>query len=676
VKQFYFDTETDLFSPGYMAPEVVCMQYAWGEGDAKIVHAGENPAGVYERVRDVLKDPTVRIVGQNVAYDFAALAAHDPELLPLIFDAYAANRVTDTEIRQKLADISRGRFRTRLYNLESLCEIHDYPDRVNKTDPWRTRYGELRHVALKYWPKDAIAYAVRDADATRWVDMSQTHRYPRELLVDEFNQARKFWCLRLMSNWGIRTDQRGVDDLARGAQQEIDDCLDLLEEYGLVRDDGTRNVKLARARVIEAYARQGKDYPRPKPKKDPETGRFIVSENASTDNDACMQADDFVLEEYANYSQMSKVLSSDVKMLTKGLEYPIHTHFDIVESGRTSSASPNIQNPRRLTGVRECFVPRDGKIFIDADESALELRTVAQTCIKVVGYSKLAEVLNAGRDPHTALAAQMLGRDYAWTMANKSDPEVDNMRTAAKGMNFGFPGGLGASSFPAYAWRAYKVRVTEDQVKEWKDQWLQQFPEFREYHRFIGETYEHEGVKHIFTNRLRARVTFTSAANSYFQGLGADVCGGALFEVSRACYCDRRSALYGSRPVNFMHDNILTETDAANAHDALKEQESRMLEGSAPYLPDVPPAVDGKAMTRWSKDAMRITHDGTKKGRVVPWSPVIAGETLDAFAARCRLATDAVRSTFEVQTKALAKAQIKRDKKQRKRSEWSTLHAS
>jgi DNA polymerase-1 len=182
-----------------------------------------------------------------------------------------------------------------------------------------------------------------------------------------------------------------------------------------------------------------------------------------------MQSDDYVLREYANFSQMSKVLSADVPMLMRGLDYPIHTHFDIVESGRTSSASPNIQNPRRLTGVRECFVPREGKIFIDADESALELRTVAQVCKRFVGYSKLADVLNTGKDPHTALAAQMMGIPYDDAVRRKSEPEVDNWRTAAKGMNFGFPGGLGAASFPAFAWRAYKVRVTEEQVKAWKE---------------------------------------------------------------------------------------------------------------------------------------------------------------------------------------------------------------
>ncbi len=668
-RHVYFDTETDAFSPGYMAPEVVCLQFCHDTGPATIVHAGESRDGVYGRVRDWLRDDGVQLVGQNIAYDLVCLAAGEPDLYPLIFDAYAANRVTDTMLRQKLADISRGRYRTRQYDLASCAEIHDYVppdgaaafivnDKGKKVDPWRTRYGELRRVALKYWPAAAVRYALNDATATRHVHQSQADRYAQEWYCDEFNQARKFFCLRLMEVWGIRTDARGVASLAHGAQEELESVRGMLEEYGLVRADGTRNVSAARDRIVMAYKALGKDFPRPKAKKGAD-GKFVQSQNPATDNDACMQSDDYVLMQYAKFSQMTKVLSADVPMLARGIDYPIHTHFDIVESGRTSSASPNIQNPRRMAGVRECFVPRAGNVFVDADMSALELRTVAQTCLKICGYSKLADVLNGGKDPHTALAAQMLGWTYNETQKRKNEPDVDNMRTAAKGMNFGFPGGLGASSFPAYAWRAYKVRVTEDQVAEWKAQWLEQFPEFRPYHRYIGETYEHSGVKHLITNRLRGRVTFTSAANSYFQGLGADVCGGALFAVTRACYTDRRSALYGARPVNFMHDSILTETPYANAHDALAEQERLMLEGGAPFLPDVPPKVDGKAMTRWSKDAMRMTADGSKSGPVVPWSPWAPGETLEAYASRCRLTTAACTETFGVQIENFAKQQAK-----------------
>lgn len=686
MRHLFFDTETNAFYPGCMAPPLVCFQYCFDTGPARLLHGRADRSTILAIVTDALRDSDCMLVGHNIAYDMVCLAAYEPDLMPLIFAAYEQNRITDTMFRQKLADISRGRYRTRQYNLADCADIHDYqPDdgleaftrnaAGKKADPWRVRYGELAEIGLHHWPPTAVRYALNDALATRHVYQSQAARYAKAWYCDEFNQARKFLCLRLMEVWGVRTDEQGVDSLRVGAMQEIENTRGLLAEYGLisqVKKAGElvwkRNTKATQARVKEAYERLGKPYPRPKQQKDKATGKLKPqSENASTDSDACNNADDYVLEQYAKYSQMCKVLASDVPMLEAGMKWPIHTHFDIVESGRTSSASPNIQNPRRMAGVRECFVPRDGRVFIDADMSALELRTVAQVCKRLVGYSRLADVLNPsaaypnGRDPHTMVAATTLGLDYAGGLAliDAKDHGFDNQRTMAKGMNFGFPGGLGAKSFPAFAWRAYRVRITEDEVKARKEEWLLSYPEFRDYHRYIGDTYE-GGVCHLFTNRLRGRVTFTAAANSFFQGLGADACGGALWEVTKACYAVRASYLYGSRPVNFMHDSILTETEPANAHDALAEQERRMCEGSAPYLPDVPPKVDGKAMTRWSKDAARIVD----RGRVVAWAPLARGETLDDYARRIGCGVDArgLAKAYESQGKTFGKSDAQRVK--------------
>jgi hypothetical protein len=660
MKHLFFDTETELFDAGYMAPEIVCFQYCFDSSEPVLLHARADRDKMLVVVRDALRDPDCMLVGQNIAYDLVCLAACDPDLLPLMFAAYEANRVTDTMYRQKLVDIARGRYRTRQYDLAALAEIHNYPEAVDKADPWRLRYAELAAISLPYWPPSAVRYARKDAAATRWVYQSQEHRYHPTWLCDQYNQARKFFCLRLMEVWGIRTDARGVESLRVGAVEEIENVRGLLVDYGLValkstrKNDGVykRNMNAVRVRIKEAYAAQGKDYPRPKQQKDKVTGKLKpVSENPACDNDACQNADDYVLEQYAKYSQMCKVLAADVPMLAGGITHPIHTHFDIVESGRTSSSSPNIQNPRRMAGVRECFVPRTGNVYLDADMSALELRTVAQVCKRLVGRSALADVLNAGKDPHTMVAASVLGVSYDTFLARAKEVEFDDTRTMAKGMNFGFPGGLGAKSFPAFAWRSYKIRITEDEVKQRKEEWLAAYPEFRDYHRFIGETYE-GGVTHLFTNRMRGRVTFTSAANTLFQGLGADACGEALWEVTKACYVVRTSPLYGARPCNFMHDSVLTECHPQQAHEGLIEQERLMVLGAAKYLPDVPPAVDGKIMTRWSKEAARFVTD---TGRVVAWDPLGIGETCDSYAKRIGASVKVVSKSYDAQSKAHTK---------------------
>jgi MoxR-like ATPase len=134
--------------------------------------------------------------------------------------------------------------------------------------------------------------------------------------------------------------------LESGARQELDELGALLREHGLVKPDGVRDTKAAKARMLASCAEA-----RIEP-------RQTKSGDVCLDSDACNSVVDPLLEAYAQFSSYKKVLSNDVEALKGGVLHPIHTHFDLAETGRTTSSKPNVQNPRRLPGVRECFVPR------------------------------------------------------------------------------------------------------------------------------------------------------------------------------------------------------------------------------------------------------------------------------------------------------------------------------
>src|SRR5262245_19934039 len=162
---FALDTETALIAPGLLAPPLACLSTAGEDGGVCLFdrhHAEEALAA--------LLDSDAVIVGQNIAYDFGVLGEAFPRLLPKIFDAYSADRVEDTNVRQKLCDIATGCYRgyrningltVKLgYSLADLAKRHLDLD-LDKTT-WRLGYGELRDVPLREWPEGARTYALDD----------------------------------------------------------------------------------------------------------------------------------------------------------------------------------------------------------------------------------------------------------------------------------------------------------------------------------------------------------------------------------------------------------------------------------------------------------------------------------------------------------------------------------
>src|SRR5690606_36655049 len=118
--------------------------------------------------------------------------------------------------------------------------------------------------------------------------------------------------------------------------------------------------------------------------------------------------------------------------------------------------------------VRECFVPRPGYCFIDIDNEGLELATLAQTEIWVLGVQSKADFLNSGGDAHTLTGATIHGERLTWQEYKalcKTDKEAKNIRNLAKVPNFGKPGGMANMTLVSFARTSYGLRITEDEAE-------------------------------------------------------------------------------------------------------------------------------------------------------------------------------------------------------------------
>lgn len=656
-----FDTETGLIRPGMQCPELVCVSWADGPERAGLLHWSE----AIPHIEGWLRDPDTLLVGHNVAYDLGVLCAHEPRLFPLVFEALEAGRITCTMLRAQLQDCARGSLvsgkklplpsvdgkKAKSLGAYSLAgQVYalfgvDISEGKTGPDVWRTRYADLRNVALAHWPEAARSYAISDALWTWKAYQAQASKaFPADVFGPEYHETRSAFAFRLTESWGVKTDSAYVTELRAACEYHSEVLAHYLKGEGIVRPDGTEDQDALRTRVAIAYARLG----RPVPLTD---GGAKGLRKVKTDADSLKECApvDWLFGLMAALAPFTHALSNWIPLLERGCSLPIHARFTtILATGRTS-ASPNLQNPPRDTpsdaaakviealglewvaaqvralpfGVRECFVPRPGFFYSFVDFNQIELCTLAQNNLWIHGRSQMAEAIRQGKDLHSMLGAQIIGTTYDDLRARveAGDSKADSERFHAKAGNFGFPGGMGPDGFVAYA-RGYGLEIDSGRARMLKSAWLRTWPEMNYYFSAIKGHFkgrETATMRLPITGHYRGECWFTEACNFLFQGLAAAGAKRAGFNLARECYSVPNSPLYGSRPVLFLHDEWGLEVPEVGYSEAADRQAAVMVESMREFVPDVPVKTGVPAVSRrWYKKA-KGKRDAS--GRLIVWEP-------------------------------------------------------
>lgn len=585
------DTEAHPFAPGNMTPPIVCATWATADAREGIV-TGSDARDRWGRFVAHARQHSLRVVGHNIAHDAACMIGNwGAAEQHAVWDLYNTGLVRDTLLEQRLLDIAEGQWRQR-YGLAALAHDHKIAD-LDK-DTCRLGY-----------------------DAMVTAKLHTTHRALVPPNYDAFDeesarQACYGFALQLTSACGICVDGEQVERLRKEQTARIEAALRIARQHGLVRSNGTRDNAAVAALIQSTH---------------PHADRLPKTDGGKT------QATAEIMEEcnhpglsaLADFQAAQKLISTYLEPLgeaaAKGV--PVHASYETLgaDSGRTSSHSPNIQNQPRLMGLRECFVPRPGNVFVFCDFDSQELRTLAQATKAICGKSSLMLEYerNPDFDPHTQFAARLMGITDADALARKKagDKDVLAWRQRAKAANFGFPGGMGADKFRSYA-RGYGLTLSEADTKALRDGWFAVRPEMRDYFAHVSSATRMGSAqaRQLFSGRLRGGCGYTELANTYFQGLAADASKSALWEVVRRCFDDRlRSPLLGAVPIVFIHDEIGLECPEECCHEVGRELERVMVEAMQELTPDVPARASACAMRRWSK-AAKPTYE---KGRLIPW---------------------------------------------------------
>jgi DNA polymerase-1 len=317
----------------------------------------------------------------------------------------------------------------------------------------------------------------------------------------------------------------------------------------------------------------------------------------STDVDALEKIRDShpIIDKILEYRQLVKLNSTYVEGMIPFINLKtrrIHTFFHqtVTATGRLSSTEPNLQNiPTRTElgkKLRKVFKAEDGKIFVDADYSQVELRILAH----MSGDETMIDAFNTDEDIHTITASQIFKVPL--------EEVSKQLRSKAKAVNFGIVYGI--SEFGL----AEQIDIKRNEAKQYIDQYLETYHGIREYMEKVVEDAKKTGYVSTEFGRRRYIQELNSknymvrkfgdraAMNTPIQGTAADIMKIAMINV----YNELKKRNLKSKIVLQIHDELLIET-LLEEKDEVKELLKECMENAAKL--SVPLKVEVEEGKNW-----------------------------------------------------------------------------
>ncbi len=304
------------------------------------------------------------------------------------------------------------------------------------------------------------------------------------------------------------------------------------------------------------------------------------------------------------WRQYAKLKSTYVDGLLKTVaaDGRIHSWFRQTETrtGRISSTEPNLQNiPVRTElgrNMRKFFVAKEGCVLLDADYSQIELRLLAN----LSGDKQMQAAFLSGADIHAATAAQVFEMPQEMV--------TQEMRSAAKAVNFGILYGMGAFSL------SKDIHVSVRQANQYIENYMAQFPSVGTFmDQTVAEAKRTGFVTTYFkrrrpipelaaTNKMVQASGKRIAMNTPIQGTAADIIKYAMIRVYERLAKDVPEA----KLILQVHDELIVEVPENLAMEAAKvlgEEMQRVIQTTLPEAQwaqfPVPLTADVAMGTSW-----------------------------------------------------------------------------
>ncbi len=578
VGEFAFDTETtDLDA---QRAEIVGVSFTDKSGEAAYIPLAHRYPGapvqldrnrVLAKLKPLLEDEALGKIGQNLKYDLTVLANHGVTLRGLRYDTMLES-----------------------YVLDSTASRHDMDSLALKYLGYKTlQYEDVtgkgkNQINFSEVPiEQATAYAAEDADITLRL---HEHLWPRlkevPMLEQLFHQIEMplVPVLARMERHGVRIDAA----LLRAQSGEL--AKRLLELEREAHQLAGQPFNIASPKQIQEILFDKLKIPvlRKTPTGQPSTAEEVLQELAL---DYPLPA---LILEHRGLSKLKSTYADKLPEMINPATGRVHTsyHQAVAATGRLSSSDPNLQNipVRTAEGrrIRQAFVAEPGHKIVSADYSQIELRIMAH----LSGDAGLIKAFAEKQDVHRATAAEVF--------AVASDRVSDEMRRAAKAINFGLIYGMSAFGL------ARQLKIDRNAAQEYVNLYFRRYPGVKAFMDMTREQARTRGyVETLFGRRLylpeinaanatRRQGAERAAINAPMQGTAADLIKRAMIEVD--AWIERSHP--PARMIMQVHDELVFEL-AEDAVEQVRAEVRRCMEGVAQL--SVPLVVDIGVGANWDE---------------------------------------------------------------------------
>lgn len=253
----------------------------------------------------------------------------------------------------------------------------------------------------------------------------------------------------------------------------------------------------------------------------------------------------------------------------------IHGSFTLglTATGRMSSMQPNFQNFPRDKEFRKLFVPSEGRQFVIADFSQIEVRVAGA----ISNDTAINAAYREGKDIYKTLAASLYNAAYE---------DVSKLaRTLAKTLVLGCLYGMGAKKFVKYAYGASngEINITEAEAKVYINRLYDTFSGYKAWCSKVRDVCETAGrvITPLGKNRyLEEWQVYCSSVNTIIQGASAE---GLL----KCLVCLDKALGHCGKIISVIHDEVVCECLPENVDEVKKILEDCMTRGMQEVVPNI-----------------------------------------------------------------------------------------